>query len=51
VTHSTPTQQTGGFVAPGLEGVAEAFERNFAEREEQGSRAETLLRALHEAVA
>jgi hypothetical protein len=67
VTHSTPTQAIGGFVAPGFEGVAEAFERNFAERDElgaalyamkmlrddedEGGRGETLLRSLHEAVS
>jgi CubicO group peptidase (beta-lactamase class C family) len=28
---------TRGFVAPGFEGVAEEFERNFAERDELGA--------------
>jgi CubicO group peptidase (beta-lactamase class C family) len=31
------TVQVGGFVAPGLEGVADEFARNFAEREDVGA--------------
>jgi CubicO group peptidase (beta-lactamase class C family) len=37
VTHSTPAQEISGFVAPGFEGVAEAFERNFVEHDELGA--------------
>ena len=33
----TRTQQIGGFVEPGFEGVADAFERNFSERGELGA--------------